>query len=186
MNHFFSQYFFKCSRSYQIFLPLLSLFIVRVDLTDILPLEMSVRIVKIYDGDTVLVKRRNLFFKVRISRIDAPEKGQRFIGTDIDAGDLSTACLKKMLSQNREYQLSLEGVDLYQRYLGDIERVSLRLVQQGCALLYPFAVFQSKKDKSLYLSALHGAKINKRGMWEYPGLMTPYYYRKLNKRGEAP
>ena len=71
---------------YQILLPLLSLFLVRVDLTDLFPLHIEVQLHKIYDGDTVLVGHGTYSWKVRFSKIDSPEKNQNFLGSRASAG----------------------------------------------------------------------------------------------------
>ena len=141
---------------YQILLPLLSLFLVRVDLTDLVPIRMKVEILKVYDGDTVLVKRGSFEYKVRLSRIDAPEKGQPFLGKEGDAGALSKKCLSKLLSPVEE--LEIYGIDIYGRILGDLNEVSFKLIEKGCVSLYPHAKFKDQKEKYRYLRALIKAK----------------------------
>ena len=81
-------------RPYQILLPLLSLFFVRVDLTDLFPLQLAVKVLKVYDGDTVSVQYGNHIWKVRLAKIDAPEKGQPFLSDKKDAGRWSQQCLR--------------------------------------------------------------------------------------------
>lgn len=82
-------------RPYQILMPLLSLFLVRVDLTDLFPLTVPVKVLKVYDGDTILVSHGSYQMKIRLSRIDSPEKGQPFMNGAGDAGAYSGHCLKK-------------------------------------------------------------------------------------------
>jgi micrococcal nuclease len=165
---------------YQILLPLLSLFWVRVDLTDLFPLFIPVQVLKIYDGDTVLVGHGNYRFKVRLSRIDSPEKGQKFLTSSLDAGEVATNCASKLVSQKS--LLKIERQDIYGRILGDLEGLSLRLVEEGCAGLYPHAEFSSKAEKFKYLKAYKKAKASRRGLWQYGGFIQPKIWRKASRR----
>ena len=167
-------------RPYQILYPLFSLFLVRVDLTDLKPVTMKVRILKVYDGDTVLVRRGFFESKVRIAAIDAPESKQGFLSGKPGAGEISKRCLSKILKP--EAELSILGFDIYGRILGDLDRVSFKLVQMGCASLYPYAKFESLKVKYEYLQALNEAKRKKRGLWAFGGIEQPKAWRKKNLR----
>jgi endonuclease YncB( thermonuclease family) len=169
-------------RPYQILLPLLSLFLVRVDLTDLWPLKLRVKVLKVYDGDTVLVSRGSLLWKVRFAKIDAPEKGQPFLTSGGDAGLLAKKCLEKLIQNETETILSIEKEDIYGRILGDINDLSLKLVSAGCTTLYPYAVFDSRKEKMKYLLAFKIAKASKRGLWLYGGFRKPQLWRKFKKR----
>lgn len=165
---------------YQILWPLLSLFLVRVDLTDLIPIRMKVEILKVYDGDTVLIQRGSFQYKVRLSRIDAPEKGQPFLSKAGDAGALSKRCLSKLLGASGE--LEIYGQDIYGRILGDVDQVSLKLVQQGCVSLYPHAKFKDQAEKYLYLSEWINAKKMKRNLWAFGGIEQPKAWRSKNKK----
>lgn len=163
-------------RHYQILLPLFSLFLQRVDLTDLYPLKLTVKVLKIYDGDTVLVGYRRQKLKVRLSKLDAPESGQG------RAGSFSKACLAKLLPLGSETSLSIYKQDIYGRLLGDLSDVSLKLIQAGCVSLYPHAEFQSMREKYFYLRELQKAKDERRGLWASGGFQRPKEWRKLNKR----
>jgi endonuclease YncB( thermonuclease family) len=167
---------------YQILLPLLGLFLVRVDLTDLMPIYLDVKVLKIYDGDTVLVGRGSLQMKVRFSRIDSPEKGQPFLNGKGDAGLKSKECLEEFLTVKKSYPLKIEKQDMYGRILGDVDGVSFKLVEAGCTTLYPYAEFSSRFEKSLYLRAFKTAKTSGRGLWKYGGFRQPKMWRKSSKR----
>ena len=167
-------------RPYQILFPLFSLFLVRVDLTDLKPLPINVTILKVYDGDTVLVQSGFFKSKVRLSRIDAPEKGQPFATGIGDAGDLARKCLMKLLSSKAE--LTIEGIDLYGRILGDLDEVSFQLVEQGCVSIYPHAKFESQQQKYVFLRALIRSKFLKKGLWAFGGVEQPKAWRKKHKK----
>lgn len=165
---------------YQILLPLLSLFWVRVDLTDLFPLEVPVKIVEIMDGDTLTVQSGRMRLKVRLSRIDAPELGQKFHLGNADAGRASRTCLTRHVP--RASLLRIEGFDMYQRILGDVGGLNFLAVRNGCSGLYPHATFRSVREKNLFITALAEAKKNRRGLWSRGGYMVPKKWRRISKR----
>src|SRR5690606_25969407 len=120
--------------------------------------------------------------KVRFSKIDSPELKQPFITTSRSAGEYSKECLKDLLLKEDKLLLKIEREDIYGRILGDINNVSLKMIQAGCASLYPHATFGSESEKFQYLKALKKAKASKRGLWKYSGFMQPKLWRKLNKQ----
>jgi len=166
-------------RPYQILYPLLSLFLVRVDLTDLYPMEMEVEVVKILDGDTVSIQRGSFRHNVRLSKIDTPEKGQPFLLGSGDAGESSKKCLEKLLA--KKGRLTIFGIDIYGRILGDIDRVTFKMIQMGCAPLYPHSRFSSFHEKFLYLRAYFKARRERRGLWSKGGIQQPKKYRKSMK-----
>jgi endonuclease YncB( thermonuclease family) len=98
-----------------------------------------------------------------------------------DAGMMSALCLKKLLTK-REHELKIEKLDIYGRILGDIDDISLELVTNGCAPLYPHASFENQEQKFEFLKALKAAKAAHRGLWKYGGFMQPKKWRKISKR----
>lgn len=167
---------------YQILLPLLSLFLVRVDLTDLLPLKMKVKVLEVYDGDTVLVSRGSYRFKVRLDKIDAPELGQLSLDGKIDAGEVSKNCLKSLLKNDQVWELKIRSHDIYRRVLGEINSMSFEMIRRGCAPLYPYALFGSRQEKFNYLRAFKKTKASRRGLWKFGGIIRPDLWRKLNKQ----
>ncbi len=165
---------------YQILIPLLSLFWVRVDLTDLYPLELPVQLVEIMDGDTLTVRSGGMTIKVRLSKIDAPEMNQPFHGSRMNAGKFSRSCLKKLTPLAGI--LTISGFDMYQRSLGDFAGVNLKMISAGCSGLYPHANFSSLAEKNLFLKALIRAKKERRGVWARGGYVLPKKWRKISKR----
>ncbi len=165
-------------RPYQILLPLLSLFLTRVDLTDLYPLEYEAKLLKVVDGDTLHLKYGNQVLKLRLSKLDSPEKGQPFYQGG-DAGAVALQCAQKVLKEFKHPILQIEKQDIYGRLLGDIKGVSLKLIQNGCAGLYPYAIFHSKHEKSVYLQAYAEARTHRRGLWNGSGYQLPKNWRKL-------
>lgn len=169
-------------RPYQILLPLLSLFLVRVDLTDLYPLKLPVKVLKVYDGDTVLVAHGSYQFKVRLLKIDSPEKGQPYLTNKGDAGLSSTLCLQRLAPVHSKQELWIIKEDIYGRILGELKGISLKLIEMGCTTLYPHAEFSSVREKYQYLRALKKAKAHHVGLWESGGIRQPKLWRKSSKR----
>ncbi len=167
---------------YQILIPLLSIFLVRVDLTDLFPLELRVQVLEVTDGDTVLLRYRNQRLKLRLAKIDAPELAQPFLSGSPGAGLLARRCLHAELAGKSELIARLQSRDLYGRYLGDLDEVSLRLVRSGCAVIYPYAVFSSRGEKFRFLRALAEARRARRGLWKFGGIAQPKNWRRSSKR----
>ena len=168
-------------RPYQILLPLFSLFLVRVDLTDLYPVKLPVKVLKVYDGDTVLVKYRGNKMRIRLSKIDAPEMGQPFLGGG-DAGLYAKKCLEKLMPKNGLMTLKIHGTDMYGRTLGDLDDLNFQLIQEGCSSLYPYASFESEGEKFRYLRALREARSLRKGVWNLSGYLQPKIWRKTKKR----
>jgi endonuclease YncB( thermonuclease family) len=164
-------------RIYQILPPLLSLFLVRVELTDLFPLTQTVVLIRMIDADTMLVKYGNTNEKLRLSKIDAPEKGQPFLDGRGDAGLRAMECARPFL-RKKQYQIKVEKRDLYGRLLGDLDDLSFSLVKAGCVGLYPYAVFETRKLKFEYLRALQKARHEGRGVWKFGGYLQPKIWRK--------
>lgn len=176
---------------YQLFIPLLSLFLNRVDLIDFWPIKVSGQVLEVYDGDTVKVKiHKGEMFILRLSRIDAPEKNQYFWKMPINAGLVSTQCLKRLL-MDRKITWEIQGRDRYGRLLGDALtedhlRITLEMIKQGCAILYPFARFKNWQEKHHYLNMFLESLKYKRGLWKYGLLENPYHFRRRQKAKRRP
>lgn len=167
---------------YQILVPLLSLFFVRVDLTDLIPLTVPVESLQVLDGDTVVAGKGSYFLRVRLLGIDAPEKGQPFLSGKGDAGVYSTECLKELLLKEAHYNVRIEGFDMYGRILGNVNDVVKRALQEGCAGLYPHARFSSKRERGEHLRIQARAQRERVGVWGRGGYQRPMLWRKLSKR----
>lgn len=166
---------------YQILLPLCSLLLVRVDLTDLMPMKMAVEVTQVIDGDTLEVKKGKYHWRIRLSRLDAPEKAQNFY-LDGSAGAFAKKCLEQQLSTDKKIMLQIEGYDIYRRVLGDVDELNFKSISSGCSGLYPHTQFASRKEKALYLRARFMAKKMRRGIWGTSGYRQPKLWRKSSKR----
>ena len=112
---------------------------------------------RVSDGDTIhVVTDGNVKFKVRLDRIDAPEKDQPY-------GKESTAYLSSLI-RGKTVRVEWQKKDQYGRVLGivylDKTDVNLQMVSSGNAWHYSYF------DKTAeYASAEAEAWQNRRGLW---------------------
>lgn len=168
-------------RPYQILLPLFSLFLTRVDLTDLVPLTYNVKLISLLDGDTAIVSLGSRHLRVRFSKLDAPERGQPFLDGSGDAGLASLNCAKKVMQNQKDFVLHIYKQDIYGRLLGDLDNLSLNLIKAGCVALYPYAQFSSQSEKWIYLRAYSESRRKKRGLWNRGGYRQPMLWRKQKR-----
>ena len=171
---------------YHFLMPLLSLFLVRVDLTDLFPLQLKVQVLEVFDGDTLLLRYGNQHLRLRLTIIDAPELAQPYLSGSAGAGLLARRCLLSELAGKEEFIARLSSLDRYGRYLGDLDGVSFRLVKSGCAVIYPHAVFSSRREKFRFLRALSEARSARRGLWRFGGIAQPKNWRRSSKLSADP
>ena len=141
---------------------------------------------KVSDGDTIhVVTDGNVKFKVRLDRIDAPEKDQPH-------GKESTAYLTSLI-RGKTVRVEWQKKDQYGRILGIVylpsidqsnnpnnrtirQDINLTMVATGNAHHYSYF------DKTpAYSAAESAAKERKIGLWASDNVISPYEWRK-NKR----
>ncbi len=141
------------------------------------------RVTKVHDGDTFTATDGNLFFRVRIAGMDAPEKGQPY-------GKVATHRLSEMiLDKDVEITPVGNGIDSYGRVLGSVqiggENVALSLIRQGLALYYrptcqdyPADKKKYNYDPTAYVVSENAARSEKLNIWREAEFVYPCKYRK--------
>ena len=142
-------------------------------------------VVSVTDGDTIKVLDQNsVQHKVRLTGIDAPERGQPF-------GQASKKYLAALVS-GKEVFVESNKNDRYCRVLGKVwvqpadcsscgKTLDANHAQllAGMAWWYRYyAKQQSPEDRGRYESAEDEAKVRRRGLWSDPDPMNPYDWRK--------
>jgi endonuclease YncB( thermonuclease family) len=131
---------------------------------------ISGKVVSIADGDTLtILDDQNTQHKIRLSCIDAPEKGQDFGTKAKDA--LSALVGGKVIT------VTYKDTDQYGRILGKIEvgniYVNLKQVQDGMAWVYrKYCTSCEFYDSERY------ARNTMMGLWSQPNPVPPWEYRK--------
>jgi endonuclease YncB( thermonuclease family) len=138
------------------------------------PVKVKGKVVRIIDGDTfeLLVKKET--YKIRLSAIDAPEKGQDYYQKSRQA--LADLIFGKMVT------VELLNKDRYQRWIGDVyssnnEYVNGWLIADGDAWHY------TKYSKSAPLAAAEAnARRQKLGLWGQTNPIAPWLFREESKQ----
>lgn len=132
---------------------------------------------KVLDGDTVLLKRAEQSIRVRLAKIDAPEKLQTaYSGEPI--GLWSTNFLKN-ICEGKKVRLEVMGKDMYDRTIGNIylnqKSLNLVMVRAGMAVSYGY------KISWIYKISQHQARVKRLGVWRTEGFIAPRIFRRQKK-----
>ena len=147
--------------------------------------DVTGRVVSVTDGDTIKVlDENNTQYKVRLTGIDAPERGQPF-------GTASRDHLASLVG-GKEVFVESDKKDRYGRTLGKVwvqpadcptcgKTLDANHAQiiAGMAWWYRYyAKEQSPEDQGRYESAEDEAKARKWRLWVDPNPINPYEWRK--------
>ena len=140
--------------------------------------EIKGKVVAVADGDTITVldEMDKGNFKIRLDKIDAPEKKQPF-------GHKAKQFLSALVS-GKQVSVRFKAIDRYGRILGavfcDGTEINLQMVKSGYAWHYSYY------DKNTaYIQAEKQARTDKKGLWTDPKPINPYEFRKM-KKGSVP
>ena len=131
------------------------------------------RVVRVADGDTITVlDSTNIQNKVRLVKIDAPEKSQAF-------GEVSRKHLASLVA-SKEVKVEWTNKDKYGRVLGEVfvgtTNVNLRMVKDGLAWHY-----KHFDNTPTYAQAEVEARAKKIGLWKDANPIPPWEFRKKGK-----
>lgn len=147
--------------------------------------DLSGRVVAVTDGDTIKVlDNANTQYKIRLTGIDAPERGQPY-------GAASREHLASMVA-GKEVLVESDKKDRYGRILGKVWvqpgdcpscgktlNVNYAQLLAGMAWWYRYyAKEQSPEDRGRYESAEDEARARQWGLWADPHPINPYDWRK--------
>ena len=134
--------------------------------------EIKGKVVAVTDGDTITVSdemdKGN--FKIRLDKIDAPEKNQAF-------GNKAKQFLSSLIF-GKQVSIRYKAVDRYGRILGviycDGAEINLVMVQNGYAWHYSYY------DKTpAYIQAEKQARADKKGLWADSAPENPRQFRQI-------
>ena len=132
------------------------------------------KVVGVSDGDTIKVMREGRAVKVRLHRIDCPEKKQPF-GT-------RTKQFTSDMAFGKEVMVRIQNTDRYGRTVGvviltDGKNLNWDLVDAGLAWWYRKYAPNNKTLKALEA----GARAEKRGLWADPDPKPPWEWRQRDR-----
>ncbi len=150
---------------------------------------VDARVVRVVDGDTVIVKMqggkmRGLKVRIRLDAIDCPEDGQPW-------GDIATFGLKKLIG-GKMVRLEGHGLDQYSRSLATIfvkndfspkyMNVNEQMVTLGHAWVMRQCYTHLSRARQSSLNRLETlAKTRKAGLWNTIRPMPPWQWRVANR-----
>ncbi|MBQ3113169.1 MAG: thermonuclease family protein [Phascolarctobacterium sp.] len=132
------------------------------------------KVVKVVDGDTLHVYNSKGTYKIRLSGIDAPERGQAY-------GKRAKEHLQKLVGGKQVIAI-VESKDRYGRYVASVKcqsrDVCAEMLQAGYAWHY------KQYDNNKYYTELQReARRAKRGLWVEKKPQAPWDYRKEQRAG---
>jgi endonuclease YncB( thermonuclease family) len=142
------------------------------------PILFQGRVVGVQDGDTITVlDSSNQNHRIRLQRIDAPEKAQAF-GTR-SGQHLSQAVFDRVVT------IEWSKHDRYGRIVGKVtldgRDICLEQVRDGMAWHYKYYKYyqdeQTLGDQKLYAEAVDSARSAKLGLWIDPDPIPPWDFR---------
>jgi micrococcal nuclease len=142
------------------------------------------KILKVFDGDTILVTAMDLVFSIRLVGIDSPEIGYGDQESQ-PFGQEAKAYLEDLLD-NREVTLKNHGEDSYHRQLAEVfadgKNINIEMIKQGLAEVY-HGDPPKTLDRSFYLKEEEKAKKAGKGIWRLgKSYKSPKQWRRENPR----
>ncbi len=135
------------------------------------------RVVKIIDGDSIVVSAGTQNIEIRLWGIDTPEYRQPF--------SKSAKKLTKRLLQDQTVDLLVKDIDKYGRVVAMVnmangENVNELLVKRGYAWVHVYYCKESVCDK--WRDYQKAANKKKLGFWREPDPVAPWIWKKKHKR----
>lgn len=134
--------------------------------------EISGKVISVADGDTLTILVSNRQIKIRLTEIDAPERGQAY-------GTRSRQSLSE-LTRGKVVRIVSGGPDRFGRELGRVYAgnadVNAEQVRRGMAWVFDRYV----TDRSLY-ALQDEAKAVKRGLWADRAPLPPWEWRRMKR-----
>ena len=133
------------------------------------------KVVKVVDGDTLHVYTNKKTYKIRLSGIDAPERGQAY-------GKRAKEHLEFLVAGKKVIAI-VESKDRYGRYVASVKVQN----KDVCAemLTAGYAWHYKQYDNNKYYDELQReAKKAKRGLWLDKKPQAPWEYRKEQRAGQ--
>ena len=133
------------------------------------------KVVKVVDGDTLHVYSNKKTYKIRLSGIDAPERGQAY-------GKRAKEHLEFLVAGKQVIAI-VESKDRYGRYVASVKVQSKDVCAELLAAGY--AWHYKQYDNNKYYDELQlEAKKAKRGLWIDKKPQAPWEYRKEQRAGQ--
>lgn len=132
-------------------------------------------VVRVVDGDTIVIDSGTVRDKVRLAGIDAPERDQPW-------GEAATRELRRQIA-GKVVTVEWNKRDRYGRLIGvillDSADINLHMVDRGMAWHYKrYQAEQTPDGRESYAAAEGDAREAKRGLWSDPEPVAPWDWRR--------
>ena len=142
----------------------------------IIAVAVSGKVIRVSDGDTILIQSGSQKIRVRMYGIDAPELKQKY-------GEESKKYLEKRI-MDKNVDIKVINQDQYGRKVGKVfyknKDINLEMIETGNAWFYEY---HAKREKE-YRKAFKNAQEQKLGLWKEKNPQNPRNFRLENKREE--
>jgi len=133
---------------------------------------LSVKVIRILDGDTIEILYDQLSIKLRLAHIDAPEKrGKQAFGNNAKKA-LSDLCYGQMVKVHSDGEFDRNGRLIGVIYNNQGLNLNKEMVRLGMAWHY-----KKYSDDQSYDSIEREARAAKTGLWQDPSPIAPWDYR---------
>lgn len=140
----------------------------------IIAVAISGKVIRVSDGDTILIQSGSQKIRVRMYGIDAPELKQKY-------GEESKKYLKKRI-MDKNVDIKVINQDQYGRKVGKVfyknKDINLEMLETGNAWFYEY---HAKHEKD-YRKAFKNAKEQKLGLWKDKNPQNPRNFRLDHRR----
>jgi len=138
------------------------------------------KVVRVLDGDSILVKRAGRLYEIRLYGIDTPEYKQPF---GREAGRVTRKMINKKIVDIRPMD-----VDRYHRIVALVtyngRLVNRELVDKGAAWLYPRYCKKQPLCRELRVEEQQ-ARRQRLGLWAGANPLSPSQWKRLNKKSSG-
>lgn len=140
----------------------------------IIAVAVSRKVIRVSDGDTILIQSGSQKIRVRMYGIDAPELKQKY-------GEESKKYLEKRI-MDKNVDIKVINQDQYGRKVGKVfyknKDINLEMLETGNAWFYEY---HAKHEKD-YRKAFKNAKEQKLGLWKDKNPQNPRNFRLDHRR----
>jgi len=142
--------------------------------------ELTGKVIRVADGDTITVRGEHGNHRIRLASIDAPETGSGSKRPGQPYGNASRKYLADQVA-GKTLTLTCYEADRYGRHICDVPlgdyTANQLLVFAGMAWANRQGNDKYLRDESL-LQLQQDAQNNKRGLWVEPGAVAPWQWRR--------
>lgn len=138
--------------------------------------EFIARVVKVKDGDSVVLRSGRTLYEARLAGIDAPEYDQTW-------GGPARKALHKLVYR-QTVSVRVEDIDSYGRLVVHLRREQTSINRTMVAQGHAWAYRRYLRDRTL-LDVESAARADRKGIWQASKVLPPWSYRRGQREPQA-